>query len=170
MCATRLHHIWWYGVVSSSRLLKIIGLFCKTALQKRRYSAKSLLIAATPYCGGPLRAHTHTHTHTHTLQLQSPTNTQTHTLAHSQTHDNTHSGICTHAHVCLNTQRIYAHYLILACIHSEKKKDILSHSLLHLHCLSCAPSMCCSVLQCVAVCCRVLPCVAVCCRVLQVVL
>ena len=29
-----------YGVASSSRLLKIIGLFCKRALQKRRYSAK----------------------------------------------------------------------------------------------------------------------------------
>jgi len=29
-----------YGVASSSRLLKIIALFCKRALQKRRYSAK----------------------------------------------------------------------------------------------------------------------------------
>jgi len=29
-----------YGVASISRLLKIIGLFCKKALQKRRYSAK----------------------------------------------------------------------------------------------------------------------------------
>jgi len=29
-----------YGVASSSRLLKIIGLFCKRALLKRRYSAK----------------------------------------------------------------------------------------------------------------------------------
>jgi len=44
-----------YGVASISRLLKIIGLFCKRALQKRLYSAKehiilrSLLIEATPY-------------------------------------------------------------------------------------------------------------------------
>jgi len=30
----------WYGVAWISRLLKIIGLFCKKALQKRRYSAK----------------------------------------------------------------------------------------------------------------------------------
>jgi len=30
----------WYGVASSSRLLKIIGLFCKRVLYKRRYSAK----------------------------------------------------------------------------------------------------------------------------------
>ena len=29
-----------YGVASISRLLKIIGLFCKRALQKRRYAAK----------------------------------------------------------------------------------------------------------------------------------
>ena len=29
-----------YGVASISRLLQIIGLFCKRALQKRRYSAK----------------------------------------------------------------------------------------------------------------------------------
>ena len=29
-----------YGVATMSRLLKIIGLFCKRALQKRRYSAK----------------------------------------------------------------------------------------------------------------------------------
>ena len=29
-----------YGVATTSRLLKIIGLFCKRALQKRRYSAK----------------------------------------------------------------------------------------------------------------------------------
>ena len=38
-----------------SRLLQMIGLFCKRALQKRRYSAKetynsrSLRIVATPY-------------------------------------------------------------------------------------------------------------------------
>jgi len=30
----------WYGVATMSRLLKIIGLFCKRALQKRLYSAK----------------------------------------------------------------------------------------------------------------------------------
>ena len=30
----------WYGVASINRLLKIVGLFCKRALQKRLYSAK----------------------------------------------------------------------------------------------------------------------------------
>jgi hypothetical protein len=44
-----------YGVASVSRIDKIIGLFCKRALSKRRYSAKEtynlsiLLTVATPY-------------------------------------------------------------------------------------------------------------------------
>ena len=44
-----------YGVASISRLLKMMGLFCKRALRKRIYSEKrpiisrSLLIVATPY-------------------------------------------------------------------------------------------------------------------------
>jgi len=48
-------HYFVYGVVTTSRLLKIRCLFCKRALLKRRYSAKetynlrSLLIVATPY-------------------------------------------------------------------------------------------------------------------------
>jgi len=32
-------HIYQYGVATISSLLKIIGLFCKRALLKRRYSA-----------------------------------------------------------------------------------------------------------------------------------
>jgi len=50
-----------YGVASVSRIDKIVGLFCKRALQKRRYSAKEtynlidptdrsyLMTVATPY-------------------------------------------------------------------------------------------------------------------------
>ena len=37
-----------YGVAMISRLLKIIGLFCKRALQKRRYSAKETYNFAKP--------------------------------------------------------------------------------------------------------------------------
>jgi len=37
-----------YGVASISRLLKIISLFCKRALQKRRYSAKETYIFKEP--------------------------------------------------------------------------------------------------------------------------
>jgi len=36
----RQREILRYGVATISRLLKIIGLFCKKALSKRRYSAK----------------------------------------------------------------------------------------------------------------------------------
>jgi len=57
LCARNLKkRLFDQGVATISRLLKIIGLFCKRALQKRRYSAKeiqmilrSLLISATPY-------------------------------------------------------------------------------------------------------------------------
>jgi len=35
-----LCYIYYYGVASVSKIDKIIGLFCKRALQKRRYSAK----------------------------------------------------------------------------------------------------------------------------------
>ena len=48
-----------YGVASSSRLLKIIGLFCRTLLlcralsQKRPIILRSLLIEATPYVFKP---------------------------------------------------------------------------------------------------------------------
>jgi len=35
-----LYRVTCYGVASRSRLLKVIGLFCKRALQKRLYSAK----------------------------------------------------------------------------------------------------------------------------------
>jgi len=33
-------HLFYYGVATISRRLQIIGLFCKRALLKRRYSAK----------------------------------------------------------------------------------------------------------------------------------
>jgi hypothetical protein len=35
-----IERVEFYGVAATSRLLKIIGLFCKRALLKRRYSAK----------------------------------------------------------------------------------------------------------------------------------
>ena len=39
---------WRYGMATISRRLKIIGLFCKRALQKRRYSAKETYIFKEP--------------------------------------------------------------------------------------------------------------------------
>ena len=38
--ASRYLFVFEYGVATTSRLLKIIGLFCKRALLKRQYSAK----------------------------------------------------------------------------------------------------------------------------------
>ena len=47
----------WYGFATINGLLKIIGLFCKRALQKRRYSAKGIcnLIDVRKTCMGWLR-------------------------------------------------------------------------------------------------------------------
>ena len=39
-CIRCIHHIFDYGLATISRLLNIIGLFCKRALLKRLYSAK----------------------------------------------------------------------------------------------------------------------------------
>ena len=50
-----------YGVATISRLLKIIGLFCKNPLQKRRYSAKETYTFKEPTTfSHPIVAHTHT--------------------------------------------------------------------------------------------------------------
>jgi len=46
-----MRHVYW--VASTTRLLKIIGLFCKRALQKRRYSAKETYNLKEP----PNRSH-----------------------------------------------------------------------------------------------------------------
>jgi len=49
------NNVFGYGVATTSRLLQIVGLFCKRALLKGLYCAKetyilrSLLIVATPY-------------------------------------------------------------------------------------------------------------------------
>jgi len=109
-----------YGVATISRLLKIISLFCKRALQKRQYSAKETCNFKEPtnrshlIASGPTRAqasewrilllfalarvythdtrtHTNTHAHTHThTHTHSHTHTQTHTHAHTHTHTHTH--------------------------------------------------------------------------------
>jgi len=68
-----------YGVATISRLLKIIGLFCKRALQKRPISSKEtcnskeptnhshpIALVHTPKIHTRTHARTHTHTHTYT--------------------------------------------------------------------------------------------------------
>jgi len=46
----------WYGVAVISRLLTCVGLFCKRALSKRRYSAKETYNFKEPTnCSHPIR-------------------------------------------------------------------------------------------------------------------
>jgi len=50
----------WYGVATTSRLLKIIGLFCKRTQPKRRYSAKETCNLKDPTNRShPIRNHVH---------------------------------------------------------------------------------------------------------------
>ena len=64
-----------YGVAMISRLLKIVGLFCKRALyrdyilQKSPIILKSLLIVATPYLADPPHPHQNTHRSTRCTSL-----------------------------------------------------------------------------------------------------
>ena len=90
-CCGKKQLLQGYRVATISRLLKIIGLFCKRALQKRLYSALSVFlhelcqrlqgvfictravpIGACSYSRIRIFSHVHTFTHTHT-------NTHTHT-------------------------------------------------------------------------------------------
>ena len=95
-----------YGVATISRLLKIIGLFCKRALWKRLYSAKETCNfkeptnRSHPICTHILRtdqndrdARVSTFAHMHTLC------THIHTLMYTLTHPRTYTHIVTHLHV-----------------------------------------------------------------------
>ena len=78
--------MWQYGVATINRFLKIIGLFCKRALHKRRYSAKETYNfkeptnRSHPILPPTLLGHTHTHiriytktyTYTYTYTSTSP--------------------------------------------------------------------------------------------------
>ena len=110
-----------YGVATISRLLKIIGLFCKRSLWKRLYSAKETYYfkesinrshpitgqkkevrRCTDQIGSPKNSTyaTHTHTHTHT-------NTQTHTHTHTRTHAHTDTDTDTDADTDTDTDTHY---------------------------------------------------------------
>jgi len=57
----------FYGVATISRLLRIIGLFCKRAVWKRRYSAKETYNFKEPNNRShPIPTHTQTHSETKT--------------------------------------------------------------------------------------------------------
>ena len=91
-----------YGVATISRLLKIMGLFCKRALLKRRYSAKETYNFKEPtnrshpigICThNRLTADTHlpitAYIYTHTLTWKIHTYTHTHSHIHTHTHTGT---------------------------------------------------------------------------------
>jgi len=144
-----------------SRRLEIMGLFCKKALCKRRYSAKetyhfkepTLLIVATPY----MRL---------TLQL-SVEKCNTHIEMHTMHRTATHCTALQHAALLCNTMHRTANTM-----HCTAKQYIaLQHNAPHCNTLQHTvntTTLIELVLQCVCVCvyCSMLQCVVVCCSVL----
>ena len=90
-----------YGVAFVSRIDKIIGLFCKRALLKRRYSAKETYNFICPtdrshpiVAAYDVRPHTHTDTHAHR-----------HTDTHAHTRVRVRVRIHTHMHTHMHTHK-----------------------------------------------------------------
>jgi len=112
-----------YGMATISRLLKIIGLFCKRALQKRRYSAKETYHFKEPTHRSHRIVRTRTHNTLHhtapncvTLHYDvppcttlyhpaSPCTTQHHTLPHSTALHHPAPPYTTLRHVAKHTQK-----------------------------------------------------------------
>jgi len=84
-------------VATISRLLKIIGLFCKRALYKRPYSAKETYDSKKPTNRSHRISWYGTRTHTLSLtRIQTKTHLHAHTLTHMHkyTHIHIHVGTC----------------------------------------------------------------------------
>jgi len=150
----------YYGVATISRLLKMIGLFCKRALLKRLHSAKE------------------------TYHFKEPTN-RSHPVAtlarhykilKSQLDGHFIYGIWKWAHFCFIKFSKVSLMVILYMEFVSELTFALSNSQKSAWCSllkqwfmgneSCV-AVCCSDLQCVAVCCSVLQCVPVCSSVFQ---
>jgi len=124
-----------HGVTTISRLLKIMGLFCKRALSKRRYSTKEtydfkeptncsrpiLSFPAMDFCielifgdfgsrAGAIYCDFYTHTHTHTHRHR-------HALTH--THTNTNTPTYQHTQKCAHTLSCFLS-LALSRTHANK--------------------------------------------------
>jgi len=78
-----------YGVASVSRIDKITGLFCKRALQKRRYSAKETYNLIDPTDRSHLIL---LHAQYHLMSI--------HTYIHAYIHIYTHTYTCIYIHIC----------------------------------------------------------------------
>jgi len=115
------------GVAMTSRLLKITGLFCKTAykrdyiLQKRPVILRSLLVVATPY-------------HTWFIHLCDVTHScvcrDVFMCAMEHPHVWTHMNIC--IYMC-----IYIHTHICTCIHTSTFVVYTIHVLVYMHMYIC---------------------------------
>jgi len=104
-----LHQI-QYGLATCNRLLKIIRLFCKRALWKRRYSAKETCNFKQPtnrshpiseeriwgFAYTCVRAHTHTHVYTHTNMC---VYTERSMSTCAQFHGHKYMNICIHTYI-----------------------------------------------------------------------
>jgi len=150
-----------YGVATISRLLKIIGLFCKRALPKRRYSAKESYNFKEPTNRShpiplSLQRHMHRYTQTYTdihrhtqtytdIQTLTPTNTgRTYTHSHIYTHTCSHvnsTGVGRHTHAnpyaCTTDSRFFQDTStcgILTCTHLRTYTRKHPHT--HAHTLS----------------------------------
>jgi len=115
-----------------SRIDKIIGLFCKRALQKRRYSAKEIyhfidptdrshpIVVCVP---PPPPPHTHTHTHTHTLVHTQPSPPPL-SLSHTHTHIHTHINARTDTRTRTRTHTHTDGHSWTASRHSQKVSSL----------------------------------------------
>ena len=105
---TKVNIKYTYGVATISRLLKITGLFCKRALQKRLHSARSLLLVATP-C---IYIYTYTYIYVYIY-----------------IHVHVYIHICIHLHI----KDTYKYIYIYTCIHIYIHIYIYIHMYMYIH-------------------------------------
>ena len=150
MASNRTFLVTWYGVATISRFLKIIGLFCKRALQKRLYSAKltyylkDLLTVATPYSQYSIQKDVPYFVLSYFVLSQQYlivevwsrdhskwrdvifTTTHCHTLQHTATHCNTLQHTATHCNILQHTA---THFNTLQ--HTATHCNTLQHTATH---------------------------------------
>ena len=127
-----------------SRLLKIIGLLCKRALQKRLYSAKETYNFEEPTNRShppigpgrvlldlsiPIYTHTHIHIHTH---MNIHIHTCAHTHIHVQQDGGSESCVARPLHECIHTHT-HTHTQTLVHIHTHIHTYKHLHAHTHIH-------------------------------------
>jgi len=151
--------LFYYGVASISRLLKMKGLFCKRALQKRRYSARETYIfkeitnrshpiivcvshVHSPTQNSPIHPPTHPHTpHRRPGSTFAPLDLRfwKYTHTHVQilcTHTHIHTRAHTHTHTHTYTQSHIHNVLAHTYAHAQLLtllEDTHTHTHTHAH-------------------------------------